>query len=235
MSSSSTTPIELTLKSGEVIKAATPEEALKIAIKMAEDTKEAYRTEKEQREALAAQVAQLGEQVQQVSRKPAEPGAFNKEQYWKLMNEDPVTAQNYLDAFRFGISDPSQVPQTFVNMNESISRFEGEAVAAAFLQQHYEDFPGGIDAAKSLRMRVEELGKQGYPMRLDTLNMAYSQLVSEGSIKPLEKKEREEREEPPPALRGAGQHDVPQAELDKAENMSTQELEKFLRTKGMIA
>lgn len=224
--------IEMTLADGSVIKAANSEEALKIAAKMKEDTSASLKEEKSKREALETQVASLTAQFEE-SRKPApKEGSFDNERYWKLMNQDPVAAQNYLDGHRFGIP-PEQVAPRFNQMQTQLDQFRGEALASQFLTQHYEDFPATQESAKSLRTRVEQLQNAGYPVTVETMNIAYGQLVEEGAIKPLEKEEQK-REEPNPSARGAGAS-IPDSEINKAEGMSDKDLEAFLKSKGMIA
>lgn len=225
--------IELKLADGSVIKADTAEEALKIAAKMKEDTSAALKEEREKREALEAQVTQLNTQFQEAQRPKPVEGAFNTDQYWKLMNQDPVAAQNYIDAHRFNISDPSQVPKHFERINAELERMRGETMGAQFLQKHYDEFPATPEAAKVFRQRVQELNQSGYPFDIGTMDLAFSQLISEEKIKPLVK-EPEKREEPNPSLSGAGATPIPDSEIAKAEQMSDKDLEKFLRSKGML-
>lgn len=227
------TGIELKLETGEVIKAPNAEEALKIAVKMAEDTKAAYHKQKETNEQLAAQQAALAAQVADLRKPPQSNSGFDKQKYFQLLNDDPVMAQNYVDAHRFGISDPAGVPQYFQQMAQDISTTRQEALAAAFLNQHSQDFPATADAAKILRSQFESLIASGYPATLDTLNMAYSQAVDAGSITPLEQKETQ-RDEPNPALSGEGNRGVTEGEMAKVEKMSDAELAAYLKSKGMI-
>src|SRR5579863_1472957 len=96
-------PIELTLKDGSVIRGASAEEALKMAAKMKEDTSDALRSEREARTALEAQVASLSTQVASMNRPaPAVNGQFDRDRYYKLLNEDPAQANDYYMEKRFG-------------------------------------------------------------------------------------------------------------------------------------
>lgn len=228
------TPIELRLNDGSVIKAEDVNEALKTAVKMKEDTSSALKEEKEKREALEAQVAALSSQVTEATRPKPVAGAFNNDEYFKLLNSDPIDAQNYLDAHRFGIQDRTQVPQQFAQMRQDVEEMHGSMLANQFLQQHYEEFPATPDAAAKLRGRVEELQKTGFPTTIDTMNLAWSQLVSSGAIKPMEKKQEEHRDEPPPSMGGSGSS-IATEEIKKAENMTDEDLKKFLISKGMLS
>lgn len=225
------TPVELTLKTGEVIKAANYEEALKIAVGMAENTKDVYREEKTKREALEAQVASLSSQVQSLNKPPIQDGKFDRDRYYKLLNEDPIQAQNYLDGQRFGI-DPSRVPTYFQEMNQTISEVRQNMVAGQFLAQHAEDFPP--DAAPLLTKKTEELLAQGIPYTVDTVNLAYSQLVASGQVKPNKPAERREEEQPNPSLVGGGGDAMISPDEDaKMARMTMEELTAYMRSKGV--
>lgn len=227
--------IELKLKTGEVIKASTAEEALNIAVKMTEDTKDVYRTEKAAREQLESQVASLAAQVAAQNKPaPVQNGQFDKDRYYKILNEDPIHAQNYLDAHRFGLQEASQVPQYFTDMNQTISEVKQNMVAGSFLAQHAEDFPATVENARILTDRTQHLVGQGHPYNTDTVNMAYSQLISDGKIKPNEVKPAKEDEQPNPSLTGAGAAYEPSADDDaKMANMNDEQLRTYLRSKGV--
>ena len=225
-------PIEIKLKTGEVIKAQTYEDALKVAIKMAEDSKDWGHQEKEARERLESQVGTLSSQVQQLQKPPQQTNGFDKTKYYALLNDDPIMAQNYVDAHRFGLEDPAQVPGYFRQMANDVSVTRQESLAASFLQQHSEDFPP--TGAPVLRKEFETLIAAGYPATLDTLNMAYGHAVDNGTIKPLEKQQQQQREEPNPSLRGEGDRGVSEEEAAKVDKMSDKDLEAYLRSKGLL-
>jgi len=233
MSTAPPTAIELTLKTGEVIKAPSYEEALKIAVGMAENTKDVYKEEKAKREALEARVASM----EQAARpKPvAQEGQFDNDKYYRLLNESPVSAANYVDSFRFGIPDPNEVPRVFQTIQRDVSVTRQESMAAQFMQQHSKDFPANPESASALRKQTESLMAQGHPMSVDLLNLAYMQAVESGQIKPLEEKSAQTREEPNPSLSGGGAAGIVDvAEEQKVASMSDKELEGYLRQKGML-
>ena len=232
MAEATATPVELTLKTGEVIKAANYEEALKIAVGMAENTKDVYKDEKAKREALEAQVASLSSQVASLNRPaPVANGQFDKDRYYKLLNEDPIQAQNYVDGARFGI-EASQVPTYFQQMNQTVSEVRQNMVAGQFLAQHAEDFPA--ESAPLLTKKTEELLSQGIPYTVDTVNLAYSQLVASGQIKPNVPKPNQQNEEANPSLVGGGGDIQVTADDDaKMAAMSMSELTAYMRSKGV--
>jgi hypothetical protein len=226
--------IELTLKTGEVIKAPNFEEALKIAVGMAENTKDAFHTEKTKREELEQRMAAIEAANAEARRPKPADGQFDNEKYYKLLNDSPVAAANYVDSFRFGISDPNQVPATFQHLQTTVSVIEQQSMAAQFMQQHSKDFPQTPEAARALRAQFESLIQQGYPATVESLNMAYGQAVSDGRIKPLEEKEPEPETPPNPNLAGGGATGIDASELNKVENMNMQELEAYMKSKGLI-
>lgn len=231
-----TTPtgIELKLADGSVIKAENVEEALKIAAKMKEDTSAALREEKAARESLQSRLDAIEAQAREAARPRPVDGQFNKDEYYRKLNDDPIAAQNYLDSFRFGIPDPNAVPLTFQQMQRDVSVTRQESMAAQFMQQHAEDFPQTPEAARALRTQFESYIASGYPATVETLNLAYNQTINEGTIKPLEKEPEETRQEPNPVLAGGGASAVDASEMQKVEQMSDAELEKYMKEKGLL-
>jgi len=228
------TGIELKLADGSVIKAENVEEALKIAAKMKEDTSAALKEEKQQREQLQARLDAIEAQAREAAKPKPIEGQFNNDRYFKLLNEDPVAAANYIDSHRFGIADPAEVPATFQQMQRDVSVTRQEAMAAQFLQQHARDFPNTPEASKALRQQFEGLLSQGYPATVDSLNLAYSQVISDGRIKPLDDKPEPERIEANPNLSGGGASGIDANEMQRVESMSDKELEAYMREKGIL-
>lgn len=226
--------INLTLKDGTVVKAENAEEAFKTVVGMYENTKEWAKTEmgnlKTQVETAQAEAMRAAQLAEQNKPRVDNGNGFNKDQYYKLLNDDPIAAQNYLDGQRFGI-EPTQVPSYFQNLDRRVSVFEQQNLAVSFVQQA-EDFPQTREASTALTDRVKELQQAGYPVTVDTMNMAYRQLVDEKRITPLER-QQQQQEEIPPSLGGGGSS-IPDAEIQKAEQMSDADLEKFLKAKGVL-
>lgn len=222
-------PIEIKLGDGSVIKGANMEEAIQNAVKRVEDNVTAYKTEKQKREEAEAEAARLrGELDAKVT--PHDDGkGFAKDRYYQLLNDDPLAAQNYLDQYRFGVPDPVAA---FNGMRVAVDAIQQQAVAAAFSAVHADDFPATAEAAKALTQRTEQLVRQGFPYNLDTVNYAYSQVVGEGLIKPLERTE-ETRETPNPSLTGSGGGQLPD-DIARADQMSDADLEKLLRSRGVL-
>ena len=227
--SNPTTGIELKLENGNVIKAENAEEALKVAAKMIEDNSRAYRETKSSLDSVQSQMQSLQQQIEQ-QRKPADMNAFQKDEYYKLLNDDPIEAQNYLDAHRFGISNPSQVPQRFNEMYEKISVLDGQTLAASFTNNHPE-FPSDPEAAKALTDRIKVLQLQGHPTDMHTMDIAWNQLVNEGTVKPIETQQQQDELPPSPGGTGAV---ISDSDLQKIDTMDTKQLEAYLKSKGML-
>lgn len=232
-----TTGFEFKLADGSVVKAENIEEAFKTIVKMKEDTAAALKGEREQREQLAAQVSGLRTELQQKTAPPADTSGFQRDTYYKLVGEDPIMAQNYLDAFRFGVPDPAQVPQYFQEMSQTVTNLQQQTLAATFINVH-PDFPAGdVVAADTLTKEVIRLRTEGHPVNMGTMDLAWRNCIAAESIKPVE--EKEEQEDTNPSLGGDGSAgadaEAQRIEADVASGkMSMVDFEKYLRSKGML-
>lgn len=228
---------EFKLADGSVVKAENVEEAFKTVAKMKEDTAAALKSEREQREQLQAQMMSLQAQIEAQRTPPRDDGSFNRDHYYKLIGEDPMMAQNYLDAHRFGLPDPSQVPNYFQGMHTTLTNLEQQTLAAQFISTHA-DFPANNDNAQILTKEVVRLRELGHPVDMSTLDTAWRNVVSAELIKPVEV--ADEPEEPNPSLRGtgeAGQVDSESLRIEEDVNsgkMSMADFEKYLRSKGLF-
>jgi hypothetical protein len=119
--------------------------------------------------------------------------------------------------------------QEVSNQRLQIDQRVGADVATAFIAAHPE-WPHTAEAARLMRERVEQLQAQGLPFNVNTADYAYRQLVSEGTIKPLNL-EPEETVEPPPSLTGGSGGSL---SLPDPDAMSDKELETLLRSRGML-
>jgi hypothetical protein len=229
------TGFELKLDDGSVIKTDTIEEAVKVVAKMKSDTAMALREERQKREEMEGQINQLRTEVAQRNAPPSrEDNGFNKDHYYRLVGEDPLAAQNYLDAYRFQIPDPSQVPAYFQGAFQKVTNLEQSTLAANFVNTH-PDFPGGTKEAEILTKEVMRLQESGHPVNMGTLELAWRNVVDSEQIKPIEAPQ--EQEEPNPSLAGGGSGtlDAESARVEEevtSGRMSTADLEKYLRSKG---
>jgi hypothetical protein len=226
-----TTGIELKLENGNIIKAENSDEALKIAAKMIEDNSKAYRETKSKLDDMATQMATLQQRVD-TPPPAANTNGFSKDRYYQLLNEDPLNAQNYVDAYRFGINDPQQVPGFFTNMYQSVTNLEQQALASVFLMRHPE-FPQDDEPSKQFTQRFSQLVNGGHPPTVDTMELTWKQLTESGAVKPLEIQE-EEQEFLPPSMGGGGGAAISDSEAARADQMSDKDLEALLRSKGLL-
>lgn len=226
-------PIELTLGDGSVVKGANLEEAFENLKKAKENASAEIRRQKEQAEALQNQYQNLQQEVERLKKPVQTDGSkFDKETYYKMLNDDPIQAQDYLDRYRWD-RDPKDVIQSFQNVENQVSVLTQQSVAAAFLQQHADDFPPDPEAAKALTNKMREYTSNGIPFNVMTLNAAYNELVQNQVIKPVQATQTQESG-PNPSLSGAGRQSTEDADIQKAEKMTDADLEKFLRTKGVL-
>lgn len=227
---------EMTLADGSVVKAENVEEAVKIVAKMKTDTSAALKEERTKREELETRLNALQTEVSRATPPRREEGSFDKDHYYRLVGEDPVMAQNYIDAHRFGIQDPSQVPQYFQGLQNTVNTLEQQTLAASFINSHA-DFPANNESAETLTKEVLRLRSIGHPVNMDTLDIAYRNCVSAELIKPIE--QRQDDEEVNPSLGGGGGAAM-DAEASRVEQdvmsgkMSMADFEKYLRSKNMI-
>lgn len=221
---------EMTLGDGSVVKGATMEEAFQNLAKMKVDTANALKTEREEKTRLAGQVQTYEQTISQMNqpKKEVRNGEFDKDEYYRLLNADPVAANDYYFQYRFG-RNPEEFNAEYQRFGQTVSVLEQQTMAAAFSAQHADDFPHSPEAAKSLRERVESLANQGLPLNLTTLNYAYSQLVDEGVIKPVEPT-TDEGGKPNPTAQTSGRGEE---EFKNAESLSDKELLALMRKNGM--
>src|SRR5258708_1981537 len=203
MAEGQATPFEFKLADGSVVKAENVEEAFKTVAKMKEDTSAALKAEREQREQMQTRLDAMSAEIAPSKVPPHKDGDFNPDHYSKVVGEDPVMAQNYIDAYRFGIADPAQVPQYFQGLQSEVSNLTQQTLAASFINTHPE-FPAGNDTAQILTKEVIKLREAGHPVNMDTLDLAWRNCVSGELIKPIEQREEEEEPNPSPGGGGSG-------------------------------
>lgn len=182
-------------------------------------------------ERLRAEVEQRQGTIQQAETH--QNSGFDSERYYQLLNEDPLAAQNYMDQIRFGVQDPvgafNQMRQSADSAQFVAHTQLGYQASQTFLARH-DDFPDAPRAIEALQARVVGLIRnEQYGADIsDTIDMAYSQLVAEGVIRPV----RDETLAPNPSLTGSGAR-TGFGSVDP-DSMSTGDLEKLLRSRGMI-
>ena len=220
-------PVELTLGDGTVVKGASLEEAFKTVAKMKEDTAAELKRVGEEAERYKEQAETYGSELQQYKQPEVKDGEFDKNKYYKLLNEDPREAANYLDAYRFGTPDPVQ---RFGEIGQKVDSLYQQSLTASFWARHPE-FPGGREAAKAMTDKVSSLTNNGHPLSIETMELAYADLTREEIIKPTKKEEVTE-ERPNPSL-GSGGGNQPAINDEKLWSMTDEQFKAYARANGL--
>jgi len=214
-------PGEFKLADGTVVKAANWEEAFHKAAEMKVNTAVALRDREAQIETLRAA------QAAPPNAPPAATG-FDQKAYWELMNNDPVAAQNYLDAFRMGVDNPANVPVLFNEMR-NVSVFSADNFEIQSFMQKNPDFPGTDEAADYL---INRLAARNAPLTADGLEYEYLKGVRDGVIEPLG--DEVQRPFVPPNLQSASLGREELSVLEQIRNTPDEKLDDLYRKLGML-
>jgi hypothetical protein len=217
-------PGEFKLGDGTVVKAANWEEAFNKVAEMKVNTAAAVRDREEQ-------IRQLKEQppATTTAAPPTNANGFDQKAYWELMNADPLAAQNYLDAFRFGVDNPAHVPQLFNEMR-NVSVHSADTMELNTFMQRNPDYPGTEEAANLL---IEQLAARNAPLTADALEYEYLKAVRDGKIEPLG--EEIQRPFAPPNLgTGASLSRNDQNLLEQIAQVPDDKLDEFYRKAGLL-
>lgn len=214
-------PSEVVLEvpgTGEVFKGATLEEAAQKLAQAKANTTTALRDRERQIRELQA-----------VSATPPGPdlgttGTFSSQKYFEIWEKNPLEAQNYLDSFR------PEVQQVMSTFNEVDSR-----LAAAQFTQRCPDYPvGDPQVADALMAEMDRLGRNADP---DMMALTWYEMRDRGAIKPVNVQEQPQSYQPPraaPIPVSAGSP-PPADAIRQFENMSTADMEAYLKKIGMKA
>jgi hypothetical protein len=216
-------PGEFKLGDGTVVKAANWEEAFNKVAEMKVNTAAAVRDREEQIRTLQAAQTSTTTTTQPAS------GTFDQKYYWEIMNTDPVAAANYLDATRFGVERPEQVPQLFNEMR-SVSVNSADTMEITAFQQMNPDFPGTPEASGLI---IDRLAARNAPLTAANLDYEYLKAVRAGDIVPLI--EESERPFVPPSLgRGASLSREENNLLEQIAQVPDDKLDEFYRKAGLL-
>ena len=188
-------PGEFTLGDGTVVKATSWEEAFQKVSEMKVNTATALRDRERQIEELR--------QAPPAAPEPIAPSAgFDQKHYWELMNADPIKAQEYMDATRFGVQ-PDQVGGLYREVFNA-SQYSADTFEINQFMQANPDFPGTEEASDVI---LNTLQAEGRPINRENLEYVYLRSVRDGKITPA----GDEAPTPwtPPALQGGGTQQGP--------------------------
>ena len=204
---------------GAVFKGATPEEVMEKMKSSIESGSQTIKQYKEMNEQLTSSIGAL-----QKPRPAASESGFDKAKYYELLNDDPVAAQDYIDATRYG-RPFSEVKESF----ERSARVTGEVAqlmeinkfqqTLARLGEEYQGTPENGDAL------LNKLGQR--PLTAENLTSAYVELKAEGKIKaPAKAAEPTQQRKPPASPRGGGSAELYNGK--RPEEMSIDELKRAM-------
>ena len=190
---------EFQVGDGSVVKYRNNEELLTTLAKMKTDTATALKLEREAR-AKAEGLAQTLADAATTKATPKE-GEFNTDIYWKMMNSgDVVGAQNFVDAYRYGLT-PEEVVPTLTSAVQTIGELRDRSELADFRSANV-DWPGGKENGDKLLKWVRDEWQK--PWDASVLTHGFRELARRGEVKALEiKTEKEEETAVPPRLGGA--------------------------------
>ena len=161
--------IEVKLTTGQVYRGKTQDEVMQQLVRAQE---EASRT-----------ISDLRRQPEPEPQ-PAPAGEFDVNQYYKLLAENPVAAQNYMLGYQLGI-DPNEVVPTLRYVYDVSQRANASMQIAEFHARHPE-YPGGTDSAELIFREMEGRGKRPLEATVEDLEHAYYTLRDAKKIVPLE-------------------------------------------------
>lgn len=164
--------------------------------------------------------------------KPATTGAFSKDEYYKLMETDPLAAQDYLDKHRFG-KDPKQMVTDIINEHEVAKSHEVRTLQEE--TQAFYDSPAGREFAQVETKELDQLllgrlQEQNLPVTAWNLKAAYRDLKDDGKIPSVGKPAERPRPNPSSAVGPGGQ--IPPEEPDFS-TMSKSELAAYMKKNGV--
>jgi len=228
--------INLTLANGSVVKGQNLQEAFDNLRSMYEHTQGWAREQKLKAEEASAEAERLRQEQaeRQAVERPQPTGGYSPEEYYQLLNTDPIAAQNYLDQQRFGSSDPvgelNYLRNKVDGLDYVVNTKLGFMASRNFLDRHA-DFPQDTRSVEALQARAVGLIRADqYGSDIgDTLDMAYEQLIAEGVITPS----RDDTVAFNPALTGSG--GVSSGANIDAERLSDADLKQLLISHGMLS
>jgi hypothetical protein len=217
-------PGEWELSDGSKIKATSYEEAFNKAVDMKVNTAAALRDRERQIEELQAKISQ---QPPVQPTPPASTTAFDQKHYWELMNQDPLQAQQYMDAARFGVQ-PDQVQSLYQEVFNTTQYSADKKEIEDFMQSN-KDFPATKEATDKI---WAIMGQENFPITSRNLEYVYLRAVRDGEIEPLQ----EESPQPwvPPNMQGGGTERQRQNPFDPFEGVPDDKLDEVARRIGMM-
>lgn len=218
---------KIQLPTGEVYEGKDWKDVAEKVAKAKQDTADAYKTEKQQREELEAQ-------IEAAKPKPQpQQGEIDYTPYWALVNSGKmIEASNWLDAKRFGFDTPEEVVPTLTGAVRKTNELSDMVEIERFKMAN-PDFPATAEASDALMSTIKQWN---VPWDSRTLTAAYKTLVTEGKVKPVEEKKTDLGGAPPPGVTVGSGAITPatNAELEEFQKLPLDKMEEELRKKGLM-
>lgn len=161
---------------------------------------------------------------------PAAPAAsdkFDQQRYFNLLTEDPMSAANYLDGYRFGIPAEQVVP-TFNRTVQSSTMAADNLLVTSFFTE-CPDFPHGDDAAmKALVDTVDQMGGVYTPMSMKAAHRLCVDANKYTPVQTIGAAETPTRPTPLPVPPQGGAHEPAQDYMQMAERMTPAQIREAI-------
>lgn len=201
-----------TASDGTVYEAETPDALLAKVAKARDDAATALKDRERQIFDLKQQVPAKKEET------PVKEGAFDRGEYFKLMEEDPIKAQDYLDGFRPVFKDVQAVAQQ-QKIRSEVMGFYANVPEYAKVETP--------ELNTALQARLKERGRE---YTKDNLALSFYELKNEGKVTAPAAPATERPKAPPPSAGGSGGNTgTPEPDLAM---MSRAELAAYIRKQG---
>jgi hypothetical protein len=212
--------LEFKTVTGQVYKGRTEREVIDQLVKAQEHASMTIHQMREERRLADAQMASQ-RAAQQVPASIESGDLVDKPKFYKMLEEAPG------QGIRYAVMQIPEIKEAF----QALQQLKQGQELTTFLN-NCSDFPATDQSAISA-MR-DRLQQEGRAPTADNLELVYARLSREGVIKPVPKAPAQEpRHAPAPVLGGmsSGQSPDPFAELER---MSSADMEKLYRRKGLI-
>ncbi len=220
-------PIEISLETGQVYKANTPQEALEQLAKAQTEATKAIRLRESENADLRQKITQLEQRIPKPQETPSDAKAA---QYYQTWAQDPTKANMQSFAEALGVPAEQLVPI----LRNVIEGATARSAADEFVNR-YPSFDGNQTNVQLLRDRVQQkYGQNLGAATADNLELAYQSLVREGKITPGQQVfSSADTPMPIPNLRGGSAGPSPEMEIrQQAQTMPLEKLAEVIKRLG---
>ena len=151
--------------------------------------------------------SELGTTLPKATTQATSPDKFDVERFNELRENDPIAAQNMIDAHRFGVK-PEEVGQLMGTMSDRISSSEMKWEVATFMGNHPKWVGTEEDSAKLIKIITDN----NWKISSRSLEVAYDHAIATGVLKATTEGSKEGEDgankgldkQPPPNLKSSG-------------------------------